>query len=100
VSFGYDSDMSAPIAAHTDDEAAVHGHGEVVGRLAPPSDDDGYAYSIDEVAGRLGVHRTTIYDMLHRGELESVKIGARRVIPRGSLLAFLRCETPSHPAAS
>jgi excisionase family DNA binding protein len=60
-------------------------------------DDAAVAYSIAEVAQRLGVHRTTVDDLIRDGKLGSVKIGARRVIPRASLLALL--EGTEHEAA-
>jgi len=45
--------------------------------------------SAREAAGLLGVHRATIYDLLSREELQSVKIGRRRLIPRDSLTDFI-----------
>jgi excisionase family DNA binding protein len=63
-------------------------------------EDEAVAYSIDDVAERLSVHRTTVYDLLNRGELASIKIGTRRLIPRTALLALLRDPTRSYPTAS
>jgi excisionase family DNA binding protein len=54
-----------------------------------PDDDDAVAYSIQEVADRLGIHRTTVYDLIATGRLGSVKLGSRRLIPRAAVLALL-----------
>ena len=39
-------------------------------------------YSVGEVAEMLGLSRRAIYDAVERGELRSVAIGRRRLIPR------------------
>jgi len=41
--------------------------------------------SIIEAAEMIGVGRTKIYDLLWRGEIDSVKIGSRRLIKISSL---------------
>lgn len=46
-------------------------------------------YSIEEAAQSLGVGRTTVYDLMSSGELESVKVGRRRIIPVDAIGAFL-----------
>lgn len=33
------------------------------------------------VAGHLGIHRATVYDMIHRGELPTVTVGKKLKIP-------------------
>lgn len=40
---------------------------------------------VDEAAEALGVKRTHLYQLLGRGELESVKIGRSRRVPVGAL---------------
>jgi len=47
------------------------------------------AYSVAEAADVLGVGRTLAYDLIRRGELRSVKIGARRVVRHDALVAYL-----------
>ncbi|RUL87606.1 helix-turn-helix domain-containing protein [Tautonia sociabilis] len=37
--------------------------------------------SMAEARERLGVHRQTVYEWAWRGELPSVKIGGRRLVP-------------------
>jgi excisionase family DNA binding protein len=45
--------------------------------------------SVAEVAQLLGVHRTTVYDLLAIGELRSTTLGRRRLIPRVALEEFV-----------
>lgn len=47
------------------------------------------AYSVEETAEALNVSRDLIYDYLRTGELESVKLGNRRLITREAINAFL-----------
>ncbi len=54
-----------------------------VGRSAP------LLVPAEEAAALLSVHRSTIYDLLGRGQLASVKIGRRRLIPRAALDEFI-----------
>lgn len=46
--------------------------------------------SIPEAAYILGVGRTAVYDMLGRGELESVHVGRRRLVTTSSIRAKLQ----------
>ncbi len=47
-------------------------------------------FAIAEAATILGIGRTNVYALLKRGELRSVKIGGRRLIPRQALEDFVR----------
>ena len=51
--------------------------------------------STAEAARLLGINRATVYDMLHRGALPSVKIGRRRMISVASLDEFIRANEQS-----
>ncbi len=42
-----------------------------------------------EAADLLGVSRTTVYELLNTGQLESVRIGRARRIPRAALVAYV-----------
>jgi excisionase family DNA binding protein len=55
------------------------------------ANDNGFklAYSVEEAAKALSVGRTTIFDLLKSGALRRVKIGAKTVIPRSSLVSLL-----------
>ncbi len=43
----------------------------------------------DEAADLLGVGRTTVYELLNAGLVESVRIGRARRIPRAALVAYV-----------
>lgn len=45
--------------------------------------------SVDEAARLLGVGRSTMFALLDAGDVRSVKVGARRLIPRRALEEFL-----------
>jgi excisionase family DNA binding protein len=47
------------------------------------------AYTIEETVSVTGLGRTTIYELIKRGELPRVKIGARTLIRRQDLEALL-----------
>lgn len=54
--------------------------------------------SAEEAADRLGVGRTTIFELLAAGELQSIKIGRRRLIPVAALAAFVERMSTAEPA--
>ena len=45
--------------------------------------------TVDEAAEALGVSRSTAYSLVQRGELPSVRLGRRIVVPARRLLALL-----------
>jgi excisionase family DNA binding protein len=58
-------------------------------------------YSVREAEEVVGLGRSTLFELLRRGEIESVKVGAARRIPRAALEAFvdrLRAESGSESA--
>lgn len=58
--------------------------------MTPPSGtDEKLLLPVEEVAHLLSVNRSTVYDMLARGDLPSVKLGRRRLIYRQSLVDFI-----------
>ena len=46
-------------------------------------------YSITEVGPIIGVGRTTAFQLVANGELETVKIGARRLVPAAALTEYV-----------
>ena len=67
------------------------------------SADDRLALSITEAARLLGVGRTTVYqELIDTGQLRTVKIGTRRLVPVSEIHAFLAkqlaAEAPREPA--
>jgi len=49
-----------------------------------------FLLSLDEVAYRLGVSRTTLWRLIKQGELETVHIGSRTFVLTSSVHEFLR----------
>lgn len=45
--------------------------------------------SVNEAQETLGIKRSTLYDLMYDGKLESVKIGRRRLIPAQAIEAFI-----------
>jgi excisionase family DNA binding protein len=41
--------------------------------------------SIEEAAGALGIGRTLAYEAVRRGEIPTIRIGRRLLVPRGAL---------------
>ncbi len=46
-------------------------------------------YPVLEAAGRLGLGRTTLYELIAAGELETVVVGRRRLVPASSMQAYV-----------
>jgi excisionase family DNA binding protein len=49
--------------------------------------------SVVEAAGRLGISRALAYELVRRGELPSLRLGRRLVVPEAALLALLAAST-------
>ena len=47
------------------------------------------AFSPAEAAESIGVSRQFIYDLINRGQLRTITLGSRRLIPRSALLELL-----------
>ncbi len=45
--------------------------------------------SVEDAARVLGLSRTTVFTLVRTGELESIKVGSRRLVPRQSIDAFV-----------
>jgi excisionase family DNA binding protein len=50
---------------------------------------DQLLFDVAASARALGVGRTTLFQLIQSGELSTVTIGRRRLVPRSSLLAFV-----------
>jgi excisionase family DNA binding protein len=44
------------------------------------ADEDRLLITTDDAAARLGIHRSTLYDLIRSRKLKTVKIGARRLV--------------------
>ena len=47
------------------------------------------AFTVDELAQKLGIGRNTAYGLINDGAIRSVKVGRKRLIPRQALVEFL-----------
>lgn len=57
-----------------------------------------FALSIPDAAKALGVGRSTLYGLVRHGELRSVHIGDRHLVPAGELAAYVaRLVAKEHP---
>ena len=57
--------------------------------MSRPNNESKLAYSVSEVAEQLGVKRTTVYELMNRGELRSFTIGRRRLVSYDDLVGFI-----------
>ena len=48
-------------------------------------------FTVDEVAALLGISRSGAYDSIARGEIPSLNIGRRVLVPREPFLELVRC---------
>jgi excisionase family DNA binding protein len=48
------------------------------------------AYKVEKAADLLDVGETTVWELIARGEIESIKVGASRRITRAGLEAYVR----------
>lgn len=48
-----------------------------------------YLYTIPKAAAALGIGRSKLYQLLSSGEITSVKVGSRRMIPPSSMATFV-----------
>jgi excisionase family DNA binding protein len=46
--------------------------------------------AVDDVADRLGVGRSRLYQELSAGRIQSIKVGRRRLIPESALYEYVR----------
>lgn len=55
-------------------------------------------FTVDEAAKYLCVSRTLLYDRIRAGDLPSLKIGGRRLIPLAALEAWVQEAVKQHTA--
>ena len=53
-------------------------------------------YDVATAARQLSVGRSTLYELLRRGELASCLIGTRRLLAHDDLVAFVRAHRADH----
>jgi excisionase family DNA binding protein len=47
-------------------------------------------FTVEQCAEALGIGRTNAYELVLKGEISSVKVGRRRLVPRWALEKFIR----------
>jgi excisionase family DNA binding protein len=67
----------------------IENFGDSVSREEHPHGITPMLFTAEQVAQVLGVGRTTVYGLLSRGQLPSVRIGASRRIRRRDLVEFV-----------
>ena len=48
-----------------------------------------YSHSIKDAARSIGIGRTKLYDLIHKGELVAIKIGRRTLVTTASIEALV-----------
>ena len=79
--------MSDRLAAAVAELAAALGEELAADATAPAPD---RLLSVTEAADMLGIGRSATYQAISAGRLHSVRVGRRRLIPAGSVSAFIR----------
>jgi excisionase family DNA binding protein len=64
-----------------------------------PTGEAKLTYTVEEAGQLLGVGRNTAYEAAAKGEIPTVRIGRRILVPRAALLAML-AEPSTRPAAN
>ncbi|MFD0300332.1 excisionase family DNA-binding protein [Streptomyces sp. NPDC127123] len=69
--------------------------------LAVPTDDDPtlVLLTVEEAARRLRIGRTTCYQLIRSGELESIPVGRLRRVPADALAAYVARRRAAQRAA-
>lgn len=49
-------------------------------------------YSVEETMQATGLGRSTVYELLGSGELESIKVGRRRIVPADAITQFMNAK--------
>lgn len=59
------------------------------GPIRTPATSSDLVMTVEEAARQLGVGRTITFGLVQSGQLRSIKIGRRRLIPRSALLQLI-----------
>jgi excisionase family DNA binding protein len=66
---------------------------ELRSETRPPAPDR--LLDVDEASSALGIGRSKAYDLIAAGELHSVKVGRRRLVPAASIATYIRAAQES-----
>jgi excisionase family DNA binding protein len=56
-------------------------------------------YPIPDAQAQLGIGRSTVYELIAKGDLQTVKIGSRTLISHDELVRYARSLTKANDAA-
>ena len=56
------------------------------------SQKDKWAYRVDDACSSLGISRTTLYELVKAGELKTIKLAGRTLVPRSELERLTRVD--------
>lgn len=56
-------------------------------------------YNVTEAAAALGISRRAMYDLLHREDFPTLKVGGRRLISKELLAEWVRAQAKNRPEA-
>jgi excisionase family DNA binding protein len=76
--------------------ATEEAHGLASGAISPAG--DRLVLSVEEAAAALGISRAFAYEAVQRGEIPSIRIGRRILVPRAKLERFLNGDGPDDEA--
>jgi excisionase family DNA binding protein len=68
------------------------GHGLASGAIAPAA--DRLTLTVEEAANLLGISRAFAYEAVNRGEVPSIRIGRRILVPKAALNRLVGAEPP------
>ena len=78
----YRDGVIGPVTGPSDSGDVVHDR--------PARFDRKLLYTVEDVAEQLSIGRTVVFRLIRDGQLQSVKIGSRRLVARSSVEAFVR----------
>jgi excisionase family DNA binding protein len=60
--------------------------------LKTDSSDEILAYRVNDFCRAIGLGRSTVYELIRKGEIRTVKVGGRVLIPKASAAALLQIQ--------
>ena len=60
--------------------------------IAPSQPVERLTYTVDEAAQLLGISRNSAYEAVRRGEIPTIRLGRRILVPRNRLEEVLACQ--------
>lgn len=64
------------------------------------SQKDKWAYRVDDACYGLGISRTTFYELVKAGELKTIKLAGRTLVPRSELERLTHVDRVQHEEAA